>query len=465
MFAKLNRYILILDSAVFGKLHPCQPLSKRVKLLEDSIYEEGAKIFCHSPSHQKNLSVTSLRTAHSIRLINEKNTLLRQIASMSNLVQKAALEQLLSQVKSKIKLLRRAENGRKKSWKFKKAQAAFKCNPYRAGKSLLDPKCSTTLKVEQSVLDSHKSSSVSDKFFDIPLRALEGLTESPSISKPFSLVALKYDDFVSILNTRRNASAPGYNVIPYKVYKKCTKINSFLFNVFKSCVKNCVIPMQWRYAKEIYIPKSKSPSESNIKDFRPIALLNVEGKLLFSLISKRLEAHLIANNSFINTSIQKGCMEKVPGCWEHTLTVWSALKEARSNKSDLATIWLDIANAYGSIPHKLIFFALKRYGVHDHWISLVQNYYVGIYSKSFSESAPSNWHQHQRGIFAVCTLSIILFLAGMNIILEYVLVACAPHFVTSRKVSLHLVKAFMDDVNVMSSSVSGAQTLLARRWV
>ena len=155
-------------------------------------------------------------------------------------------------------------------------------------------------------------------------------------------------------------------------------------------------------------------------------------------------------------------MEKVPGCWEHMSTVWSALKEARSNKSDLATIWLDIANAYGSIPHKLIFFALKRYGVHDHWISLVQNYYVGIYSKSFSESAPSNWHQHQRGIFAGCTLSIILFLAGMNIILEYVLVACAPHFVTSSKVSLPLVKAFMDDVNLMSSSVSGAQTLLAR---
>ena len=172
-----------------------------------------------------------------------------------------------------------------------------------------------------------------------------------------------------------------------------------MFNVFKSCVKNCVIPIQWRYAKEIYIPKSKTPSESNIKDFRPIALLNVEGKLLFSLISKRLEAHLIANNGFINTSIQKGCMEKVPGCWEHMSTVWSALKEARSNKSDLATIWLDIANAYGSVPHKLIFFALKRYGVHDHWISLVQNYYVGIYSKSFSESAPSNWHQHQRGIF------------------------------------------------------------------
>ena len=61
--------------AVFGKLHPCQSLSKKVKLLEDSIYEEGAKIFGHSPSHHKNLSVTSRRTAHSISLINEKKYL------------------------------------------------------------------------------------------------------------------------------------------------------------------------------------------------------------------------------------------------------------------------------------------------------------------------------------------------------------------------------------------------------
>ena len=105
--------------------------------------------------------------------------------------------------------------------------------------------------------------------------------------------------------------------------------------------------------------------------------------------------------------------------------VWSALKEARSTMSDLATIWLDIANAYGSIPHRLIFFALQRYGVPAGWIALIKNYYVGIYSKSFSEFAPSNWHQHLKGIFAGCTISIILFLAGINIILEYTVDLCS----------------------------------------
>ena len=217
---------------------------------------------------------------------------------------------------------------------------------------------------------------------------LEGLPEDPVIKTPFFCKPFTYDDFQRILQTRRNKSSPGINAIPYKVYKNCTQINNFLFKIFISCLKHEVVPLQWRYAMEFFIPKTKPPSPSNIKDFRPIALLNVEGKLFFSLISKRLEQHVITNNKFIDTSIQKGCIEQVPGCWEHMSMVWSALKEARKNKTSLANIWLDIANAYGSIPHRLIFFALKRYGVDSKWIAIIQNYYAGMYSKSFSHSAP-----------------------------------------------------------------------------
>ena len=155
-------------------------------------------------------------------------------------------------------------------------------------------------------------------------------------------------------------------------------------------------------------------------------------------------------------------MDKVPGCWEHMSMVWSALKEARSTKSSLANIWLDIANAYGSIPHRLLFFALERYGVDPHWISLIKIYYSGIYSRSFSQSAPSSWHQHFKGIFAGCTLSIILFLAGINVVIEYTLASSAHKFVSTGNVAFALVRAFMDDLNLMSSSVSGAQNLLHR---
>ena len=130
--------------------------------------------------------------------------------------------------------------------------------------------------------------------------------------------------------------------------------------------------------------------------------------------------------------------------------VWHALKEVRATKSNLAVIWLDIANAYGSIPHKLIVFALHRYGVSPQWIRLIETYYEGIFSKSFSESATSAWQRHQRGTFAGCTLSIILFLAGMNIILEYSLQTRVPKF-TTNNTTLPLLHNFMGYLSLMTT--------------
>ena len=116
--------------------------------------------------------------------------------------------------------------------------------------------------------------------------------------------------FFEILLTRRSASAPGLNGIPYKLYKKCSKISKFLFKIFQACFKRCEIPIQWRSDQEILIPKVSNPSDNKLLDFRPIALLNVEGKLFFSLVANRLETHLIYSNKFISNSIKKVVWKK-----------------------------------------------------------------------------------------------------------------------------------------------------------
>ena len=149
-------------------------------------------------------------------------------------------------------------------------------------------------------------------------------------------------------------------------------------------------------------------------------------------------------------------MEKVPGCWEHLSMVWHDLKEARIHKSNLTTICLGIANAYSSTRHKFISFDLRRYGVSPKWIRLVENYYNRILSKSFSESATSAWHWHHQGIFAGRTLSIILFLAGMKIILEYSVQVKVPLFTISN-IEFSLLCTFMDDLSIMSRCVKSVQ--------
>ena len=164
-------------------------------------------------------------------------------------------------------------------------------------------------------------------------------------------------------------------MIPYKVYKKCPHLSHFLWCIFLYCQRNAIVPIQWRICFTSYIPKVEDPEPSTISNYRPISLLNIEGKLFFSLVSKRLVAHIVHNNKIIDTTVQKGCMEKIPGCWEHISMIWDAISDAKAYKKDLAVIWLDIANAYGSIPHQLIFLALKRYGVTSKWINILEAYY------------------------------------------------------------------------------------------
>ena len=50
----------------------------------------------------------------------------------------------------------------------------------------------------------------------------------------------------------------------------------------------------------------------------------------------------------------------------------------------------------------------------------MKSYYGGLWNQLFSPAEPSNWHKHLRGIFTGCTVSIILILAGTNVILEFI---------------------------------------------
>ena len=147
----------ILDSAVQAQLHPCNSLSVRVKLLEDTIYSEAFQIFGHcSISPKRNLGGKSRCTLLSINLIKQKNLLLTQISSTVDPHEQAFLRELLAPIKDKIRNFRHAVKHRKKRWLFKKSEERINENPYQAGKELFDSKSDAKRTVDQLTLDKFK---------------------------------------------------------------------------------------------------------------------------------------------------------------------------------------------------------------------------------------------------------------------------------------------------------------------
>ncbi|KAL8564151.1 hypothetical protein ACOMHN_017421 [Nucella lapillus] len=44
----------------------------------------------------------------------------------------------------------------------------------------------------------------------------------------------------------------------------------------------------------------------------------------------------------------------VPGCGGLAAMIWDAIQRAKAEKGNLDVVWLDLVNAYGSVPHKMI---------------------------------------------------------------------------------------------------------------
>lgn len=179
-----------------------------------------------------------------IDMVKEKNDLSNNIKICPDLTQCLELSTLLCEVKKKLRVLRKAERSRKRRWNKKCARKSFVSNPYSAGKNLLCPKVMVSLEIEQQLLDNHKTDLVFDSLFDQPLPDLNDLPAPPSFKscKPFSF---KRDDFLRSLNSRKNNSAPGLNRNPYKVYKKCPKIQAFFMKIFKTISRTGNIPAAW----------------------------------------------------------------------------------------------------------------------------------------------------------------------------------------------------------------------------
>ena len=457
------------QSAVLAKLPSADaPWTDHLESLQNVIYSVAKDMFgCIQPRStqrpRKNRRQVKLDMAREeLRMLLRR----RKVAPQDQLY---GLDCLIEEKKRERNGLRRAENARKRRVERRKLRTAFYQNPFKAAKDMLSPKVVSQLDVPKPTLDNYVRDVASDPQRDVELGDLDGLPDVPAPKRVLSNRSFSFRLFNRILKKKRSASQPGPNKIPYRVYKACHYLASYLHRILNAIFRQGdVVPLCFRVNDGIMIPKVDSPDPSKIGDFRQIALLNVEGKLFWSLVADRLYDYLVVENAFVSPEIQKGSMRRMAGCWEHTAMMWSALKDAKKSKQSLAVLWLDLANAYGSVPHKLIVVALRRYQVPESWISLIMAYYDGMWGRTSSSGISSDWFLYERGIFAGCTISVILFIAAFNVLVEYIDAVNAPDVIPyemSGGDRIERLRGFMDDVSLLTSSVPMTEILLKRTEV
>ena len=167
----------------------------------------------------------------------------------------------------------------------------------------------------------------------------------------------------------------------------------------------------WGLADGLYIPKEKNSRK--IEQFLSISLLNVEKKIFFSVMVKRMTRFVI-NNGYVNTSIQKAGVPGFSGCIEHTTMLWDWIKTAKNNKTELHIIWLDLGNTNGSVRHQLLEKAMEFFWIPENIKNLISTYFKHTYVRFSNNKYSTNWQKLNIGIMMGCIISPLRFALVMR---------------------------------------------------
>ena len=338
------------------------------------------------------------------------------------------------------------------------SEKAFKQNSWKYTRDLFNPPSaigSPTFSKEKA--EAYFTPLYRDEQRDYHYQPLEGLEKPNPPVNIFDLGAPTLGELFRSARKKPNGAAAGINGLPYIIYKKCPTVLRYLHKIILKIWLDKDIPPDWAITYISLIAKSSNLDQPS--EFRPIAVGNTAGKIFFSIIADRLQRYMV-DNQYIRVRKQKGFLEGMAGCLEHSFVLWEALRNAKTYKRSIVATWIDLANAYGSVRHNLIQFALNWYGVPKDIQDLIFSYYEKLSAKIIAENWSTGFFLFDIGCFQGCVLSAILFDCVFNLLLDFLapLESLGYQFKATKLVTMD--QAYADDLTIITDTSKSNQKVL-----
>ena len=170
----------------------------------------------------------------------------------------------------------------------------------------------------------------------------------------------------AVMRLQRNKS-PGPDGIPAEFYQQCWGHIGDLYFAFVSAVENSVFPESKNTSVTSLIFKNKG-NIGLLAYYRPIALMNVDVKILTKMLSMRLVPVL---PKIIHKS-QTSVFGRAIG--DNVNLVRDLIDLANKNDEDAAFLFLDQEKAFDRVNHDFLYKVLQQFGLGSffiHWVKLL----------------------------------------------------------------------------------------------
>lgn len=261
------------------------------------------------------------------------------------------------------------------------------------------------------------------------------------------------------LKKTTNWKSPGPDHIQNYWYKRLYSTHELMARLLDDLLKNPENTPPFMTTGVTYLLPKTTPAHRDPSKYRPITCLPTLYKLLSGIIAEKIYKHMVSNNLLAEE--QKGCRKYSQGCKEQLVVDTIITEDAKKQRKNLFTAYIDYKKAFDSIPHTWLIESLGLYKVDTQVINLLQNLMNTwqTHIKSNDPGSPGVNIKIQRGIFQGDALSALWFCVALNPLSNDLNTTQMGYQLPEGDVSItHLL--YMDDVKLFSESELGLKKLI-----
>ena len=209
------------------------------------------------------------------------------------------------------------------------------------------------------------------------------------------------------LNKLKDNKAPGLDSIPYEMYKYGGGwIVDSLENLFAKIISEEKVPTDWNKCKIKLIHKGGNKNRKDLRNYRPIALINTVSKIFCSLLNDSL-IKSIEENEVLGEE-QQGFRRERRG--EDNLFILNEIIENhKKNNKNLYLCFIDIEKAYDKVNRELLIKVLGKVGLPAKVVNIIKSLYLDTRATYMLGEFETDWVDIENGVRQGCVMSPTLF--------------------------------------------------------
>ena len=160
-------------------------------------------------------------------------------------------------------------------------------------------------------------------------------------------ITLNCNNNVTIICSLDTSNTYGHDMISTHMLKICGKlICKPLELIFQSCIKHGKFPNEWKMAN--VVPVHKKSDKQILKNYRPVSLLLICGKVFEFLIYNSLFEYFIGNDLI---SPNQSGFKPGDSCTNQLIYITHEIYQSFDDGFEVRSIFLDISKAFDKVWH------------------------------------------------------------------------------------------------------------------